>query len=559
MRYRIFAIISLLVGCGAVFAAADEKAPAIDMILGDPLVALFLVVGLGLLAGKIRIAGISLGSSAGIFVALVFGAFGYHIPANAGNVGLILFVYCVGIAAGPGFFRAFIEQGADLAKLSVLLVALGALTVTVLSWLAGLPPELAAGLFGGALTSTPALAAAMDAAPDPAIVSIGYGIAYPFGVIGVVLFVQLLPRLVRADLVEESRLYGMIAQGRRSIERVLIEVTNPGVFGKKIHEVHFLKHSRCLISRVMRQDRLDPVSPDTVFEEGQLVLAVGDDDRIGDVVDFLGRRSKKRYVLDMETERMRVVVSSPEMVGKSLRNLNLLTRFGITISRIIRNDIEFVPDADTNIFKSDVLVSVGEADALKRFAACAGHRARALDETDVISLTMGITAGLMLGMIPIGLPGGRSFSLGLAGGPLLAGLVLGHFGHIGAIRGHIPRAARLLMTEIGLVFFLAGAGIQAGGHFLEVVRQYGPILFGIGALTTLIPLVVGYFFARRVLKITLLQTLGGVCGRMTSPPGLGVLTSKTDSEVPAVSYATAYPVALILMTFFAQIVLSVLS
>lgn len=530
-----------------------------DAVLGNPLITLFLVVGLGLLLGKIRLFNISLSSSGVIFVALAFGALGYHIPPNAGNVGLVLFVYCIGISAGPGFFRAFVEQGADLAKLSVLLVALGAVTVTGLSWLAGLPAELAAGLFGGALTSTPALASAMDAASDPTIVSIGYGIAYPFGIIGVVLFVQLLPRLVRADLTEEARLYEMIAKGRRNIERVLIEVTNSNVFGKKINEVHFLKHSRCLISRVMRQDHLDPVAPDTVFEEGQLVLAVGDDDRLGDVVDFLGRRSKKRYVLDMETERMKVVVSSPEMTGKSLRALNLLTNYGVTISRIIRNDIEFVPDADTTVFKSDVLVSVGEPEALKRFAAFAGHRARALDETDVISLTVGITAGLILGMIPFDLPGGRSFSLGLAGGPLLAGLVLGHFGRIGAIRGHIPRAARILMTEIGLVFFLAGAGIQAGEHFLEVVRQYGPILFVIGALTTLLPMIAGYFYARRVLKITLLQTLGGVCGGMTSTPGLGVLNAKTDSEVPAISYATAYPVALILMTFFAQIVLSLLS
>ncbi|HNT87596.1 MAG TPA: TrkA C-terminal domain-containing protein, partial [Candidatus Hydrogenedentes bacterium] len=464
-----------------------------------------------------------------------------------------------GLSAGPGFFRAFFRHGTELAKISVTVVAAGATVAVAFAWMAGVPAPLAAGVFAGALTSTPGLATALADLQNDPMVSIGYGIAYPFGVVAVVLFVQLLPRLLGHDLEAEGHKHAASGPDKNRIQRMLIEVCNPSIMGRKIQDVHFVAASRCQISRVLRGERLVPITSETVFEDGQHLLAVGHDDRLQDLADFLGRRSDRPYYLDTASELMQVVATAPAVVGKSLRELNLINKFGVTISRIIRHDVGFVPDAETVVQRADVLYAVGEPQAIKQLATFAGHRTRVLDETDLISLSAGIIAGVLLGMTPIAFPGTQGFTLGLAGGPLLVALVLGHFGGVGRIRGHMPRAARLLMTEAGLVFFLAAAGAKAGEGFLPVLRSQGVPLVVMGALISTLPMLLGYGFARRVLRLGLLETYGGICGGMTSTPGLGALTSRTDSEVPTVSYATAYPVALILVTVFAQMIIAVLT
>ncbi len=538
-------------------AAAPAQKSAADELLGNPMIALFAVIGAGMLFGRIQVFGVSFGSSGVIFSALLLGGVGYGIPAGIGNLGLVLFVYCVGLTAGPTFFRVFKQEGANLAKLGAVIILAGAATTVVCAWLFKVPVDLAAGVLAGSMTSTPALASALDALNHNPNVSVGYGIAYVYGVVGVVLFVQLVPRMLGYNLEEEVRRAGKGGGGRR-IERVVIEVLNPGLFGKLISENSFTATQRCQISRVGRGDRFVPVTPDTRFEEGQVLMAVGEDDRLPALVEFIGRQSDKKLFLDIETERLRVVATSPQVLDKTLRELNLLNAFGVTITRVERNTVAIVPQADTVLQYGDVLTAIGEPKGLQGFAAFAGHRTRALDETDIISLAVGISLGLLIGMIPLGLPGGRSFSLGAAGGPLMVALVLAHFGSIGGIRGHVPRAARMLMTEMGLVFFLAGAGVQAGGQFMEVLRQQGPSLLVMGFFVTTVPMLVGYIAAKRFLRMGILETLGAICGGMTCTPGLGALSSKIDSDIPAISYAAVYPVALILVTLAAQIVVQVL-
>jgi putative transport protein len=545
----------------SVSAQAQDAAPvsALDLIFGNSIIALFAIVALGMLLGKVRFFGLSLGNSGVIFTALLFGYWGYAIPANIGTLGLVLFVYCVGLNAGPAFFRAFVEQGATLAQLSVLLVIVGGATTVVLAKLLNVPADLAVGVFAGAMTSTPALAAAMDALGPEAAVSIGYGIAYPFGVVGVVLFVQLLPRLLRVDLDEEAKKAANTGAQTPRIERMLIEIRNPSLFGKKINEVQFLRASGCRISRMLLDEKMVPIKSDLVFEEGLCVLAVGATQQLETLAEFLGKKSSRTYVLDVEGQRMKIVASSNKIVGRTLHDIDPLGKFGVTITRIERNSVGFVPRSDLQIHRADIMIGVGESKNLQKFSVFAGHQMRVVDETDLISLMVGLIAGMVLGMVPIGLPGTTSFSLGLAGGPLLVGLLMGHFGRIGALRGHIPRAARYLISEIGLVFFLAGAGVKAGGRFLDVLQAYGMALPLMGLLATSLPMICGYLVARHLLKLPLLQILGGVCGGMTSTPGLGVLSGKTDSQAPAISYAAAYPVALILMALMAQIIVSLLS
>lgn len=558
------AVFALLCGVTAM-AQADGSAavePAWRVVLGQPIVALFTVIAAGMLLGRLELASISLGSSGVLFVALLFGHLGFSLPAGVGNLGLVLFVYGVGIAAGPSFFRAFVSQGANLAKLGLLLVLIAAGTTWAFATAFDIPTGLAVGIFAGAMTSTPALASAMDALGDQKqAASIGYGLAYPFGVVGVVLFVQLLPRLLKQDI---DTLAKAAATSRkndgRTIVRVLVTVTNPTVIGRKLVDAEFLARSGCQISRVLQGDRLLPLRGDFTFEAEQSVLLVGLERDVRPMIELLGHRSDQPYIMDTEHERMYVVLLNRSMIGRSLRGLDLLRRFGVTVSRITRNDIDFVPNADTLLRPADVLHVVGEPAALQSFAAEAGHRARAMDETDLISLGIGIALGVVLGMVPIGLPGSeQTFSLGLAGGPLFIGLLLGHLGGIGRLRGHIPRASRMLMTELGLVLFLASAGVSAGASFVEVLQQHGLVLFAMGVVVTTLPMLIGYPVARHVLKLPMLNTLGGVCGGMTSTPGLGAITARTDAQDPVVSYATAYPIALIFMSICAQVIVALLA
>jgi len=383
-----------------------------NLFLNQPLVVLFALIATGLLLGGARVKGINLGSSGVLFTALLAGHLGYSIPAGVGTLGLVLFVYCVGIGAGDRFFASLVREGAALAKLAMLIVVLGAAMTWAGATLLDIPAGLATGIFAGALTSTPALAAAtegMAARGGADAVGIGYGIAYPFGVIGVVLFVQVLPRILKTDL--------------------------------------------------------DPIADS---------LDTRPDDRLENVMG-------------------------------------------------------------------------------------AGHCGSAIDATCLLSLSVGLTLGIVLGMLPFGLPGGTPIKLGLAGGPLLVALVLGHFGKIGPIVGFIPRPTRMLLQELGLVFFLASAGVRGGGALVATLQEHGIMLFGLGVCVSVLPLIVAWPIATKCFKMNPLQALGGICGGMTSTPALGALTTKTDSQTPVTSYLSAYPVALIFMIVISKILIKLIA
>lgn len=525
-------------------------------LLGNKLLCLVVVVTLGLLLGRIRVAGLSLGSSGVIFTALAMGNFGFEVPDGIGVLGLTVFVYCVGLSAGPRFFRVFQQDGRSLALISLILVGTGGLVAFGMSRLLHIPADLAAGVFTGALTSTPGLAAAMEALPKGSEVAVGYGIAYPFGVIGVVLFVQLWPRILRTDVTAlGDQMRAHQDRGRR-IVRVLVEVCNPAVVGRKLAELTTIFESNCQVARILQANKLVPLPGNLVLAEGQRLLLVARESQLPPIVDLLGRRDERADLLtDRQGQSAHVVVTSPDIVGKTLAKLKLRAKFGVTVTRITRHDVEFVPKLSDGIEYGDRLNVVGERDDLEAFASFAGHRAKTFDETDLISLGIGIIVGVVLGSVQMSLAG-SSFSLGAAGGPLFVGLVLGHFGRIGPVKGHMPAAARILMTEMGLVFFLADAGVTAGLALEDVLRGHGATICIAAALTVTVPMTLGALLAHFVFRMNLLQTLGVVCGGMTSTPGLGVVTAKTDSEVPVVSYAAAYPVALIVITVFAKVLVS---
>lgn len=533
----------------------------LNVLMGKPLLALFAVVGAGLLLGKLSFKGVSLGSSGVLFAALLVGHWGYGLPEGMGMLGLVLFVYCVGVGAGGRFFSALAREGSTVAKLALAIVAVGCGVAGVLAKLLGVPVDLAVGIFAGALTSTPALAAASEslARMGDSTLVIGYGIAYPFGVAGVVVAVQVLPRLLKWDLTKAAEEAADPDEQEQKVVHRLVVVTNPSLFGKRISESGLASLNACLASRVMREGKLVPLSYEDCFEEGQRLLLVGRQREIGIATDYVGHRAEEAYVLDVENERQQLLATSKDVLGRSLRELAPLREHGVVITRVQRLGMMFVPNATTVIEQGDVLTVVGPQERLRDFAQLIGHRSSAMGVTDLLSLSLGLTLGMVVGMVPLGLPGMVPVTLGLAGGPLLTGLVLGHFGRVGGIVGHIPRPTRLLLQDLGLVLFLADAGVKAGGKLVETLQAYGVMLFGMGAVLTLVPLLAGLFLGLKVFRLNRLKVLGAVCGGMTSTPALGAITAKTDSQVPVLGYATAYPVALILMTVFAKVLVQALA
>ena len=530
-----------------------------QLLLDQPLIALFAIIASGLLFGNITIKGINLGSSGVLFTALLAGHLGYSIPGGIGTLGLVLFVYCVGFGAGGRFFASVAREGATLAKLALVIVATGGAITWAGAKLMDLPADLAAGIFAGALTSTPALAAATEGLKDGASgVSIGYGIAYPFGVIGVVLFVQLLPRLLKHDLEAIAEEHEAEDNTDDRVITVLVEVTNQNLFGKKIADAGINNLNACQVSRIFKDDQLVPLSYGDEFSEGQLLLLVGRSKEIAIAIDYLGQRSDRHVLKDVENERQNLLVTDRKMAGKSIRDIAPLKKYGVVITRITRNGLTFVPNTATLIETHDNLTTVGRNEDLKTFGKAVGHRGNAIDSTDLLSLSAGLTLGIIAGLIPIGLPCSTPLTLGLAGGPLLVALLLGHFGKVGRIVGHIPRPTRLLLQDLGLVFFLANAGVRGGVSLVATVQEYGITLFGLGMLVSIVPLIIAWPLARKLFKLDPLQSLGGICGGMTSTPALGAITAKTDSQVPVISYVSAYPVALIVMILIAKVLIGLL-
>ena len=522
----------------------------------DELLTLFLITFSGIALGRISWRGFSLGTSGVIFTGLVAGHLGGEVPATVGSLGLVVFVYSLGIDAGPRFFRVFFQQGSRLAVVGAIMIVSAMFVAWGFARVAGLPADLTAGIMAGALTSTPALGAASEVLPADSDLAVGFGIAYPLGTLAVILFVNIAPKIFNSD---ERPADPEESSANLGIRRQFIHVMNPRVNGKRLNEITLLQRSPCQVTGQLVDGLLEPIHSEFLLATGQHLLVLGNQAEVNLITDYLGEESEHHgQTYDAEHHRRRIVATSRNVVGKSLRELHLRSTYGITISRISRHEAEFVPDADEVIQFGDALLAIGKPQQLDLFVSFAGHRERSFDETDLISLAFGLMLGTLLGQVRFEFAG-EAISLGLAGGPLFVGLVMGHFGRLGPFVGHFPRAARLLLTETGLALFLAQAGVQAGGQFATVLKEHGFILC-VGAIAVaLAPLVVGVLITRFLVPLSGLQTLGVICGAMTSTPGLGAITSKTDSKIPATSYATVYPLALILMSLLAPALISLMS
>jgi putative transport protein len=447
--------------------------------------------------------------------------------------------------------RSIRHRGWSFVVLAIVTLVVAWLTAAVASKLLGIDAALGTGMYAGALTSTPALAAALQAADDPRV-SVGFGVAYPFGVIGVILFVQLVPRLLGIDWQQEQA-RAKASDDQPPIEVAWFELANPQIEGKTIRELELVHPTGAVISRVLDKYLALPPQADTRLGLGQHVRAVGTEAELAQLELLFGPRAPDFREPRSAITSATMVITEEQYCGKSLAELGFRERFGVTVTRLWRDDIEFVPTGNNMLEFGDEIRVVGDTDDCRRVTDLLGHRPDRLHETRFLGVGLGLLAGVLVGMVPIPLAGSATLRLGLAGGPLVTGLVVGHFGRIGPVSFRLPTAARMFMNQLGLILFLAAAGLHAGEKFWQVVSQQGVAMLVAAALITALPLVVSFALARYWFRWDALHALGAVCGAMTCTPGLGIVNKLADSSVPATAYVAVYPVALVAVSILAPL------
>ena len=534
-------------------------------LFAEQMLVLFLILALGSWLGTLKVKRISLGTAGVLFVALVFGHFGLSVPKVVMDLGLLLFVYAVGLQAGMRFFRTFRRQGIQFIAIGFLTVLTGALVTALVAWIWKLPFDLATGLYTGALTCTPALAAAIDSVNRlgqgaSAAVSVGYGIAYPFSMVGVVVLVQLLPKLLKRDLrAEEARWREEQAKEMPGIVARQYRITNPNVDGKLVSEIDLHRLSTVNLSRVKRGDQVFAATPRTRLQLWDVVMVVGQESEVAKMSMLLGEPTEVKMDVNTDVRSVDVYVSEESLTSRKLMDLKIWERYTVVITRIRRQGLEMTPTGTATLEIGDSIRVVGDSTAVEEFVRIvAGKPARA-DETQMVTFLVGLVLGVILGNLTIPLPNGLDLRLGNAGGVFLVGLVIGHFGRVGNFRLWVPPAARNITRELGLMLFLAGAGTNAGASLVQVVQQHGFSLVAAGLLISAVTVLTGLLLMLPLYKMTTLSTLGALCACMTNPPGLGAAQSQAETDLPTVSYASVYPAALIFKILLAQVLIEVLS
>lgn len=514
----------------------------------------FLIVALGFMLGRIKIKGLSLDVSAVIFIALAFGHLGVSIPKELGNFGLVLFIFTIGIQAGPGFFDSFRTKGKTLILITVLIIASACLTAVGLKYAFGIDTPSIVGLIAGSLTSTPGLAVAIDSTQSPQA-SIAYGIAYPFGVIGVILFVKLLPKLLRVNLEEEAKRLEKERRGQfPELKNSLFKVTNKAAFGRTLMQINVRGNTGAVVSRLRSGEDIILPAANTVLKEGDVIQAVGSEEALSNLAILIGEREEGELPLIHTQMIESILLTKKDMIGKQLGDLNLQANFGCTVTRIRRSGIDLSPSPELALKFGDKLMVVGEKDGVQAVARLLGNDEKSLSDTDFFPIAMGIVLGVLFGKINLSFGSGISFSPGLTGGVLMMALFLSAIGKTGPVLWSMSGHANQLLRQLGLLLFLAEVGTSAGKNLVSTFQESGFLLFGVGALITIVPMFMAAIVGRVVFKISMLDLLGTITGGMTSTPGLAAADSMTDSNIPGVAYATVYPIAMVVLILFIQFI-----
>jgi len=521
-------------------------------LLHNPYVAFFLIVALGLLLGKIKIKGISLDVSAIIFVALVFGHYGIKMPDIFQKIGLIFFIYSVGIQAGPGFFDSFKKDGLNLIGITAIVVISGAITTVGLAWAFDINFKLAAGLFTGALTSTPGLAAAIESTQSP-LASIGYGISYPLGVLGVILFVKIAPKLFGISIEKEEKQYEEhMKEDYPDLYNKNFIVENQNIFEKTLGTLKIRTMTGCNISRVLNNNNAFTPTSDTVFHQGDVIKVVGTTSGLEKVRLLIGKETNIKIPLGTKYAIRTVLVTNEKVVRKSLAELGIFEQYDATVTSIRRSGIDIIPNASSRLRFGDKLTIACNEQQLGQVIDLLGDSKKKLSDLDFLPVSAGIIIGILISTINIPLFG-LNMKLGLTGGVLIAAILLSKIGKTGNIIWNVSGTSNQLLRKLGLIFFLTSVGTNAGEHLVETISQGGLLYLLTGAAITIIPMFLAIVIGRYVFKINFLVLIGALTGAMTSTPALSAVEPLTECNAPKISYATVYPFALVLIILCSQL------
>ncbi len=531
-------------------------------IIENSLLAMCVIILIGTVLGSIKLKGISLGTSGILLVALVFGHYGVHIPKELSDFGLILFVYAVGLQAGPKFFSIFRRNGIQLMSLALMLTGLGFIFTLLLAYYLHIPTDLATGMFAGSITNTPALAAAIDfiaqtGGGNASNISAGYGIAYPFSMIGITLLIQFLPRILKTNIKKEDETWSTkqeLLYPRLTVKHY--QVTNPNCFGKTLESINPHAIVPVNVSRIHRDGEVLAAHTDMVLQKDDIVTVVGKETDLKQMELIFGHESKAS-IDDTHVINADIELFSPKLANKTLRSLMIYEKYHVVVTRIRRQELEIAPDGNITLETGDILKVVGEREDIEAFTKKFGVIDAHAHETNFIPYFIGLVLGLALGSIPFHFLG-ISIKLGLAGGVFIISLIISRIKRMGSLSVYVPRAAINLSRELGLMIFLSGAGTSAGAHFVQVLQQNGISIFLSGMFITTASVCISMIIIVFVAKMNTASLAGALSAMMTNPPAFASARKLSKTDQPTTVYASIYPIALIVKVIAIQLLLQVL-
>jgi AspT/YidE/YbjL antiporter-like protein len=531
------------------------------------IISLISAIGLGL--GKVKIFGITLGVTFVFFAGILAGHLGLSVDSQmlnyAESFGLVIFVYALGLQVGPGFFASFRKEGVTLNMLAVAVVLLGTALCITATVFTGISLPDAVGILCGATTNTPALGAAQQTLKQLGMESntpaLGCAVAYPLGVIGVILAVLLIRKLLvrKEDLVLNQK------DETNKTYIAAFQVHNPAIFNKSIKDIAQLSYPKFVISRLWRDGNVSIPTSEKIIKEGDRLLVVTAEKDVLALTVLFGQQENTDWnkedidwnAIDRQLVSQRIVVTRPELNGKKLGSLRLRNTYGINISRVYRAGVQLLATPELTLQLGDRLTVVGEAAAIQNVEKVLGNAVKSLNEPNLVAVFVGIVLGLALGAIPFAVPGvSVPVKLGLAGGPIIVGILIGTFGPRLHMVTYTTRSANLMLRALGLSMYLACLGLDAGAHFFDTIfRPEGLLWIGVGFGMTIIPVLLVGIIAFKFMKIDFGSVSGMLCGSMANPMALNYANDTIPGDNPSVSYATVYPLSMFLRVIIAQIIL----
>lgn len=535
---------------------------------------LSLISAVGLALGSIRIFGVSLGVTCVFFTGIIAGHFGIDINPEmlelSQNFGLIIFIYSLGVQVGPGFFSAFKKGGVKLNVLAIILLVTGTLTMCAAYWITDISIADAVGLLAGAVTNTPMLGAAQQALTqiNPAdtdsinSMAMACAIGYPIGLISMILCVAIIRKTYPANMFSKRR--ADASDGTFIAEYM---VSNPDTFGKSIHEIRLGTDSQFVISRIWKDGKVIIPTSETRIEKDEHILVISDKKDVESIRKIFGHRQNVDWnkkdidwnAIDNQLVSRKILVTKPELNGVKLGSLRLRNSFGINITRINRAGMDLLPSKSLRLQLGDKVTIVGEARSIENAGKILGNEAKQLRTPNLPAIFIGIIAGLVLGSIPLAIPGiGMPIRLGIAGGPIIIGILMGAFGPRLHLSTYMSQSANLMLRQLGLTIYLAGLGLSAGAGFFEtVLTKEGLTWVVVSAILAIVPVLATGLTAARLFKTDYAQTIGMLCGGMANPIALNYANSITKNDEPAAAYATVYPLSIFLRVISAQILIMI--